>query len=651
MDLSELLEEAEEHIRRSRFDQAIGIFRTLLAESPEDAELRAKLADAYRRTGNAERAFHHFKRAADLHAHKSERRNALRMLQEANGLLPNEPEIVFRIAEYTQELGMRTEFESSLRQLVSVARAKGDRRRMWALEHLHRLRPEDGAVERQYAETLGEAGRLDEAVRAYTSMSGRLDPSSDDFVGVLLRAAQICAERPDLGGQLAGVLLLGKRPREALSLLVPYYERYPDDVGILAALLSALEGIGARHKLVAARVELLKARARHGQYAETMRDIETLLTMAPDEPAALEVCAHACAVFNESKRAAHLWRQTASVCERKGLRLERDRAILALLKTNPDDEGALELGARALEEAGRRDEAATLRQRLAEIRNARAKEDSPIEIDVDMDLDECVDDDMPEDARDVTGTMVLDEADVVDEQPEITDPDASPADDPLPIMVSPWADSDEDDFDEDDPTSQSLTPIPLGTATSSDMTSSPAAEAKRRRTTGAVFIDPSEFTGVEDEAGPDDLTTIAPAERRGSTQAGDQTLERSPTTTAPMTQALAPSRRNSTDAAWIDDISVNQPQGEIHDPFFREADSAAGAVEQPEGADEVTSKMEALVAEEFLRREQSSAVDDTDDSANPRRSFTGDRERVIDEPLVADLLADTDRPPRGSKSD
>src|SRR5262249_36126407 len=159
---------------------------------------------------------------------------------------------------------------------------------------------------------------------------------------------------------LANILLANRRARESLILLVPFYEKFPDDVGVLDTLLRALEALGATDKIIPARIELIKARAKRGMRDGAMPEIDILLQRAPDDSAALEVCAHACTAFNETARAINVWRKLAHVCDRMQKKFERDRAILMLLKANPDDEDALTLGARALREAARNEEAQVL---------------------------------------------------------------------------------------------------------------------------------------------------------------------------------------------------------------------------------------------------------------------------------------------------
>lgn len=367
------LESAEDLLKRSRYPEAIERFRVLLSQDPENPELRARCGEAYRLAGNAERAFHHYNKGAAIYARLGEHPKALQLLLIANTLSANEPDILFRIAESKKLVNDLRDFEPILRQLVQAARGAGDRRRLWALDELCHKHPEDLDLASRRAETLAEAGRINDAITAWKLVSARADQRGIDFVPMLQRAASIAPDKADVGIDLAGVLLANRRPREALVLLVPYYEKFPDDAGILETLLRALEALGASDKIIPARIELLKARAKRGQREAALKEIQVLLHIAPDEVGAIEVCAHAYAAFGETGEAIAMWRRLANLYDRTGRKFERDRAILMLLKTNPDDEEALTLGARALHQAGRHGEADVLENRLTLLKRMRAR--------------------------------------------------------------------------------------------------------------------------------------------------------------------------------------------------------------------------------------------------------------------------------------
>jgi hypothetical protein len=142
-------------------------------------------------------------------------------------------------------------------------------------------------------------------------------------------------------------------------------------------LLRCLEALGATDKIIPARVELVKARARTGARGPTVQAVDELLSLSGDEPGPLEVAAHALALVREPQRAIEVWRRLARSADRRGLRPERERAVAALLASNPDDEDGLELAANAHVQAARFQEADELRRRLAEVRALKRRSLTP----------------------------------------------------------------------------------------------------------------------------------------------------------------------------------------------------------------------------------------------------------------------------------
>lgn len=658
-----MAKEASEHLRKGRFGKAVELYRAALSSEPDDAQLRARLGDAYRGEKNFERAFHHYKRAATVFANNGNVPMALKVLNDANAVAPNEPDILYRIAEYCQKLGHTAELDGALVQLVRSATSMGDRRRVWALDLLVQLHPHDLNVVEHRAEALSETGRLDEAVQSFKMIAANVGPRDPNFPRVLVRAGAIAVDRPDLGSDVARTLLTNGFAREALTVLVPFYEKHPDHIPVLETLLGAIEAIGAREKILPARIELLKARATKGQHDETMHDVEVLLELGGGDIGVIEVCAHACSAIGERVRAGQLWRHLAMIANNHGMRLERDRAILALLKTNPDDEDALELGANALTEAGRTDEAQSLLQRLDEVRAMKARavpmQSAPAltgsapaltEIEIDEDFD-ATSGEYPN-----ASTMILSDFDVLeveDEQSLMISNVKSK--DGIPQIPTPWGPQRQarrnseprletlrsSDFEEVTNTGRVELVEQQATA------AGPLPRAPFKSKTGSAPIDWRAFAdqGTQIGHGDDDVTTIAPNTTPIAEPRDEQTLP--PDVSAYARQkTLRPidpdppedtERPRAKSAPSLEERLFSTTRGPsspgLIDPFFSEQMDAEGP------PDEVTSRMEAVVEREALRRVGSSigtsrALPSVDSAPSTQPSH-----QAIDD-LVADLVDD-----------
>ena len=323
--------------------QAIEILRAQLSTNPDNCALRGRVADAYRRAGNVERAFHHFHKAANLYIRAHDLPGAVRMLDAANRVSPNEPDILFRWSECLVQLGQWSQLRSLLVQLVDATGATGDRRRVWALDRLTALEPDnlDWAVAR--ATALLEAGRNDAAVDAWRRLSPVLSQYRRDWVSGAYAAARRSVARSDHACILAQVLLTNRHPREALALLVPFYDEYPEDLEVLQTVLAALEAMQAWDKLRPARLELLRAHCKRRMRGEALEGVAALLRSYPTDPQVLRDCARACQVFGLAGEASRLRFQLCQLHDRREEHDLRDQVLDELLRDDPTHQGAIEM--------------------------------------------------------------------------------------------------------------------------------------------------------------------------------------------------------------------------------------------------------------------------------------------------------------------
>ena len=365
-----MLDAAEAHLQAGRFAEAIGAFRALLSANPDNVVLRSRVAEAYRIAGNVERAFHHFHKAAALCVRANDLTGAIRMLEAANGVSPNEPEVLFRWAECLEQLGRIEGLRPLLHHLIGVAGAPGDRRRLWALDRLAILEPQNLELSVTRAGALAEAGRIQEAIDAWQRLSPSLGRCRLDWVGPINTTARRAVGRPDYVTVLAHILLANQRPREALALLVPDYEEHPDDVDILQTVVAALEAIEAWDRVLVARLELLRAQVKRRMRGPALEAVAHLLRSYPTDAPVLRDCATACETFGLVGEASRLRYQQCQLHDRRGEASLRDQVLTHLLETDPRHEGALAMAAAVLQTSGRTAEAQVLLERLDEIRNS-----------------------------------------------------------------------------------------------------------------------------------------------------------------------------------------------------------------------------------------------------------------------------------------
>lgn len=354
---------AERLLESGQHHEAVERFRALIAQTPDDPALRGRLAEAYRQAGNVDRAFHHYDQAARTLSAMGMDGLAADFLERCDELVPQQPEIIFRRAKALERLERGDELERVCERLVEAARASGDRRRSWALERLHARRPDDPDIALARARFLLEAGQSDEAAEVFRSLvAARAGAGLPSEVERELREA--ARAHPELARPLAEAALAAGDPRAAVAHLVPLHERDPESAPTLRLIVRALEQLGAHDKLRTARIELVKAETRAGKNPEVLPVIGRLLSDAPRDPEAVEVAAHALMVLERGAEAAKLWARLVELHHVGNRSVDRDRAILQLLRAAPEDASALRAAARVLRATGRDAEADALDARI-----------------------------------------------------------------------------------------------------------------------------------------------------------------------------------------------------------------------------------------------------------------------------------------------
>jgi tetratricopeptide (TPR) repeat protein len=371
--------EVESLFKRRKYDQVIERCRNILGDATDNPDIRAFLAHAYRKQGNGERAFYHFRKSAISYQAMNRHAESVEMLRAADGIQANEPDIIFRLAEALTAIdGPRSERIKVLLRLTQLAQGRGDRRRVFALRELHRMLPEDLSWSLELGAALASAGLTDELVQLWQELIPSLDRVEQDLSAHLQDAGKALRTNSRLAVELAGSLLLARLTREALALIVPIYEAFPEDISVLRRLVETLEAVQATEKIVPARTELLKARLRLGQRGEALRDAKELLNRAWDAPYALEIVAQAFAGLGKPEASVEVFRRAGELYEAAKDLDSRDRVLSMLLRVDPNDREGLQWAIQTLDIAGRGEDAAALQQRLDEVSTLDISAHSPL---------------------------------------------------------------------------------------------------------------------------------------------------------------------------------------------------------------------------------------------------------------------------------
>ena len=350
---------ADALVRDGRPVEAVNILRTLLTRHPDDPDLRRRLAEAYLAANNRERAFHHFNRAAHLFSSFGEAESAARMWIAADGVSPNEPDVLFRLAQAQLGLGLgdSTSTRATLSRLVVAASAAKDRRRLFALDALHRLEPANVALAIQRARALEEVDRLDDALAAWQALNA---------LSEIIDLAERHMDRPSLSASVVRLLLDLHRPQDALKLARRALDHHPEDIEIVQVTVRALEILGPAVHLIQARIALVRLLAKDPgrKQAPVIDEVNRLTTVAPSNPEVLEAASAVYAQFGMQKESILVELRLAQVHDAEGRPQARDRALARLLKIDPHNREGLRMGVLALRQAGQEEQAQALEDQL-----------------------------------------------------------------------------------------------------------------------------------------------------------------------------------------------------------------------------------------------------------------------------------------------
>ena len=247
---------AELYLKQDKAEQAAAVLSKLRPDFPEDQELLASLAAIYSQLRRWPEAIGVLEQLAALqkgpgkaqsliqlagiYETTGKNEKALTCLEKAGSLLPADPALQLKLADALAKSGKA---EHSLA----------------ALEKAARLRPEDLPLQQRLARAYLDSGDDEAALALYQRLSG-LNPQD---TAILLALARLYQKRedpkalaqvygklaklrpgdPDIGYNLAVILLEDNQYQKALDALTPAVAAKPDDLEILELLYEAQVGL------------------------------------------------------------------------------------------------------------------------------------------------------------------------------------------------------------------------------------------------------------------------------------------------------------------------------------------------------------------------------------------------------------------------
>ncbi len=296
LDRDKILQTAQKHVDKKRFDKALAEYRKLVAEDPSDVRTLLKVGDLHLKLDQHEDAITTYEQVGDYYYREGFSVKAIAVYKQIRGIIRRHAphlegrygHIVPRLAEIYTQLGLTSDALAAYDEVAT--RLRGEGRERDALDifkkvveldpqnpiaHLRvadsraRLGDMDKAIERfgEAAEIMVKLGRIEDALKVLERLlEYRRDPA------YARRTAQLYLER---GGPNDGMA--------ALTKLQVAFKNDPKDLDTLEMLAVAFDAINQPKKAI----EVLKEAARVANDASDKtrfgQFLDTLLARAPED--------------------------------------------------------------------------------------------------------------------------------------------------------------------------------------------------------------------------------------------------------------------------------------------------------------------------------------------------------------------------------
>lgn len=271
-----VLEAAQKHIEKQKYDKAIVELTRLVDADPSDARTLHKIGELQAKQGLYPEAINTFETVGKLYADGGFSHKAVAVYVHIRELLVQRvPQLAVRyghiapkLADLYREIGLTSE---ALAVLVEVANDLQRQQRagdaLDVFRKIAELDPTNPLPQLQVAEALSRARDLDGAVAAFKTAIALLVQSNrrDDAIQVIERLLQHRAD-PEHARLCAELYLSRNRPphdaMQALAKLQVCLQQNPHDVEVLGLIARSFELIGQRDKAAGVHAEIARIRAR-----------------------------------------------------------------------------------------------------------------------------------------------------------------------------------------------------------------------------------------------------------------------------------------------------------------------------------------------------------------------------------------------------
>ncbi len=243
---------AQKHVARGRLRLALGVYRDIVAHSPQDARSWLRIGDLCVQTRAKEEACEAFAQAAHSYQSQGFERKAAAAYARLLRIGPQDGHVHLVAGELAVALLDRPAARRHFDAAISVFTEKGLTHEVLdALCRRLELSPDDAGLLTRIAMMYAQAGLKAEAIGNFKKACEQLTHNAKGYICVAAQWLEVDPKNLELRLDLAKRLLVSGDSQSALTILRKSYEDHPQNIQVLALLARALAGTGFEEKAAA----------------------------------------------------------------------------------------------------------------------------------------------------------------------------------------------------------------------------------------------------------------------------------------------------------------------------------------------------------------------------------------------------------------
>jgi len=289
------IQAAQKYTAKGQHKKAVAEYEKILKEDPDDIRVRIKLADAYTKLKDTDRAVEALTQCAKQYEQQGFMQKAVAIYKQILGIAPDRVDVYLALASNYRQLrrlnDAAEQYQGALRVLDQRQDEPG---KLAVIQQMLEMDP-DNVVDRvRLSEAYAAAGRTREAAQILRDTLSVLARLSDAGQAAARKAYPLVAERylyhkPDdaeIAKELAKVYLAAELPERALPKLKTVQRSSPLDVELLGAVAEAFDLLGQTHKAVIVYKEMARLYKKAGLDNERSEVLSRILALDPTDESA-----------------------------------------------------------------------------------------------------------------------------------------------------------------------------------------------------------------------------------------------------------------------------------------------------------------------------------------------------------------------------